>query len=159
MPQATPATSVATWIEEALFEHATGSGVTYRTDAPVPGHPPAPLRGPKPMEMLLGAAAGCSGADIVSVLAKMRLDLRSLRIRVEGERQEEHPRVYRRIRVIYEIDTDPIDPDKAWRAVELSATRYCGVLATLAATARVDYTLHCAGREFRGVLSDAPPTT
>lgn len=151
-------TSIATWVEEAIFEHAASSGVTYLTDAPIPGSPVRALRGPKPMEMLLGAAAGCTGADVISVLAKMRLALRSLRIRTEGERASEHPRVYRRVNLVYEVETEPVDPDKVWHAVELSTKKYCGVLATLAGRGDVTYTLLCAGREFQGALAGPSAT-
>lgn len=157
MADASTNTTLSTWIGEAIFEHAASSGATYLTDAPIPGSPERPLRGPKPMESLLGALAGCSGADVVSILAKMRLSLRSMRIRTDGERAAEHPRVYSRLRVTYEIETDPVDPEKVWHAVELSTKKYCGVMATLAARGEVTYTLLCGGREFQGTLDGGPP--
>jgi putative redox protein len=148
-------TSEAVWIGGATFEQTVGSGSVCHTDAPVEGSAGQPLRGPKPMEMLLAGAAGCTGADVVSLLKKMRLTLRTMKIHVEGERADEHPRVFRRTRVVYEIETDPVDAAKVQRAVELSVNRYCCVLATLAATGPVTYRLHYAGEVIEGRL-DGP---
>jgi putative redox protein len=150
-----PMTSLGTWQEGGRFEHLPGSGFTYVTDVLLEGDTERALRGPKPMELLLGAAAGCTGVDVVSILAKMRLSIRSLLVHVEGERAETHPRVFRRVRLIYEIETDPPDLEKVKRAVELSATRYCGALATLASTADVTYVLRHAGTETEGVVTSA----
>lgn len=157
MTQAVPVmTSEAVWIGGATFEHTVGSGSVCHTDAPLEGGAGQPLRGPKPMEMLLAGAAGCTGADVVSLLIKMRLTLRMMKIRVEGERTEDHPRVFRRTRVVYEIETDPVDAAKVQRAVELSANRYCCVLATLAATGVVTYVLRYAGEEIEGRAGGTP---
>jgi putative redox protein len=149
-------TSDSVWIGGATFEHTVGSGSVCHTDAPVEGGTGEPLRGPKPMEMLLAGAAGCTGADVVSLLKKMRLTLRSMKIRVEGERADEHPRVFRRTRVVYEIETDPVDAVKVQHAVELSANRYCCALATLAATGPVTYRLRYAGEEIEGRVGGTP---
>ncbi len=148
-------TSEAIWIGGAAFEHTVGSGPVCYTDAPLEGGAGGPLRGPKPMELLLAGAAGCTGADVVSLLKKMRLTLLTMKIRIEGERAEEHPRVFRRTRVVYEIETDPVDAAKVQHAVELSANRYCCALATLAATGPVTYLLRYAGEETHGRAGEA----
>ncbi len=150
-----PLRSVSTWKAAAVFEHEADSHVSYKTDARLEAFPRDSLEGPTPMELLLGALAGCTGIDLVSTLAKMRLELRSLRIAVEGEREEEHPRVFRKIRVTYDIETDPADPEKVLRAVELSAGKYCSVSAMLACRAGIEYTLRSAGREHHGVMHGA----
>jgi putative redox protein len=144
--------SISTWKGGVLFEHVPPSGVTYTTDARVDGFPKEKLEGPGPMEMLLGALAGCTGIDVVTILSKMRLELKSLRIEVDAERREGHPRVFRKIHVTYHVETEPEDLVKVQRAVDLSARKYCSVSGVLAASAEMTYTLRHAGKEIHGVM-------
>jgi putative redox protein len=136
----------------ACFEHRVDGGGAYLTDAPQEAAPDAPLRGPKPMELLLGAAAGCTGVDLVQILGKMRLTPTRLEITVDGARADEHPRVFREVRISYEIETTPVDRRKVERAVALSATKYCAASATLASAGRVTYRLCYDGIESEGVI-------
>src|SRR4051812_39210099 len=55
--------------------------------------------GPRPMEMLLVALAGCSGVGMRSLLKKMRQDVTDYEIRVHGERAEQDPKVFTTIQV------------------------------------------------------------
>ena len=95
--------------------------------------------GPSPMITLLLAAAGCSGADVVSILKKMRVDLRSLVIDVSGTRREEEPRRYTAIRFRFQMSGGGLDEARAERAVQLSVEKYCSVIATLAPDTAVEY--------------------
>jgi putative redox protein len=96
---------------------------------------------PGPMLTLLAAAAACSGADVVSILEKMRVTLRELRIEVTGERREEHPRRYTAIHLDYHLRGDGLDEDRARRAIDLSIEKYCSVIHSLAADIRVTHGL------------------
>lgn len=91
------------------------------------------------MITLLLAAAGCSGADVVSILKKMRVDLRSLVIDVSGTRREEEPRRYTAIRFRFQMAGDGLDQVKAERAVQLSVEKYCSVVASLAPDTVVEH--------------------
>jgi putative redox protein len=147
--------STSNWLGAGAFEHSADSGLRFVTDARLPAYESAELRGPTPMEMLLGAAAGCTGLDIVGILAKMRLAITGLKIAAEGERRDEHPRAFRRIHLTYEIETEPPDPEQIRRAVELSVAKYCSVTATLAAAATMSYTLRCHGEQYEGTIPRA----
>ncbi len=88
--------------------------------------------GPRPKPLLLAALAGCSGMDVVSILAKMREPVSWFDIRVEGELAEEHPKRYTAIEVVYRFKAaDGLDHAKVEKAVALSQDKYCGVSATL----------------------------
>ncbi|HEX3275037.1 MAG TPA: OsmC family protein [Gemmatimonadales bacterium] len=87
---------------------------------------------PGPMLTLLLAAASCSGADVVSILAKMRVTLHELRIEASGVRREQEPRRYVSLHLAYFLRGDGLDPAKAGRAIELSVTKYCSVIHSLA---------------------------
>ena len=67
---------------------------------------------PTPMELLLIALGGCTGADVISILQKKRLRVTAYEIEVRGERRAEHPR-------------------------KLSETKYCSVSAMLAVAAKI----------------------
>jgi putative redox protein len=109
-----------------------------------PGGPQATIDGdnttaPGPMLTLLLAAASCTGADVVVILEKMRITLRELRIEASGVRREQEPRRYTGIHLEYHLRGDGLDEGKARRAIDLSITKYCSVVNSLAPDIRVTY--------------------
>jgi putative redox protein len=88
--------------------------------------------GPSPMITLLLAAAGCSGSDVVAILEKMRVRLRRCDVEVRGTRRDEDPRRYVALRFTFTLAGEGLDRAKAERAVDLSLTKYCSVVASLA---------------------------
>ncbi len=111
-----------------------------------PGGPAITIDGdnavaPGPMLTLLLAAAACTGADVVAILGKMRVTLRELRIDASGVRREEEPRRYTAIHLQYHIRGEGLDEAKARRAIELSITKYCSVVHSLAPDIRVTHGL------------------
>jgi putative redox protein len=85
-----------------------------------------------PVETLLLAAATCAASDVVLILKKMRVDLRTVAVEVNGTRREPEPRRYTAIRFSWRLGGTGLDQDKAQRAVDLSVEKYCSVLASLA---------------------------
>jgi len=90
------------------------------------------LEAPSPMDALLLALAGCTGADVVSILAKKRADLRAFRVEVVGERREEHPKRYTAITLTYHVTAPGLAREQALHAIELSLGKYCSVTHSLA---------------------------
>ena len=88
--------------------------------------------GSSPMELLLMALGGCTGMDIVSILAKMKESYAGFRVELSGERAEEHPHQFTRIYVDYYLTSDSVLTDNVAKAVRLSAEKYCSVGGTLA---------------------------
>jgi putative redox protein len=88
-------------------------------------------KGPRPKPFLLLALAGCTGMDVVSMLSKMRVELKGLSIKVESDIQDELPKAFESMKVIYTFRGDHLPMDKLERVVELSKDKYCGVSATL----------------------------
>ena len=95
------------------------------------------LSAPSPMELLLIALGGCTGADVVGILEKKRQRVTGYDVEVRAERRAEHPRIYTKIEVIHRIRGQAIDPKAVEHAVELSETKYCSVSAMLGATAEL----------------------
>lgn len=96
-------------------------------------------KGPRPKALLLSGLAGCTGMDVVSLLKKMRMDWASFNLEVEGQLTDEHPMVYRDIKIKYIFTGDSLDQKKIEKAVNLSQDRYCGVSAMLGKTAKIQH--------------------
>lgn len=92
---------------------------------------------PTPVELLLIALGGCSGADVQSILEKKRQRVTHYEIEVRGERRVEHPRIYTSIEVIHYLRGHDIDPKAVAHAIELSETKYCSVSAMLREAATI----------------------
>ncbi|MFC1554829.1 OsmC family protein [candidate division KSB1 bacterium] len=89
-------------------------------------------KGPTPMEVMLEAAACCSGMDIISILQKKRKEPEEFKIVVEGERAENHPKRFTSINITYILKKDGLTEKDAEQAVKLSVEKYCSVTASLA---------------------------
>ena len=83
------------------------------------------------MEMLVMGIAGCTGMDVVSILEKMRQPLSGLEVEVVGDRAQLHPKRLKAISIRYRFRGSGLAREKVERAVELSQTTYCSVLASL----------------------------
>lgn len=94
---------------------------------------------PSPVQALLLAGGSCTGIDVVLILEKMRIELRSLRVECRGERREAHPRRFESMHYTFIAAGEGLDKDKLERAVALSAEKYCSVLASLAPDIRVTH--------------------
>jgi putative redox protein len=90
-----------------------------------------------PLELLLIALGGCTGADVVSVLRKKREKVTGYKIEVRSERREEHPRSFRRFEVRHILKGKGISEKAVAQAIQLSTDKYCGVAATLRPTAGI----------------------
>jgi len=122
----------------------TGDGLKFRGGGTNPATPKIEMDGdnetsPCPMLALLLAAAGCSAADVVLILEKMRVTLADFSVEVEGVRRQDDPRRYDALHLRYRLKGESLDSDKAERAVSLSVTKYCSVLHSLAPDIAVSY--------------------
>lgn len=117
-----------TWEGKRRFTARTPDGREARFDTPEAygGENTAPT----PMEAVLHALAGCAAVDVVSILERMRQPAAGLRVEIEADRAENHPKVFTEIRMRF-IITGDVDQAKAERAVELSAENFCSVSAML----------------------------
>lgn len=108
-------TGVRTKDRVTLIETWNGHGMTAHSQPPDP-HESA---GPAPMDMLLAGLASCAAGTFFSVVYKMRLPIEQVRVRIEAERSEGHPKVWARIH--YELEAvGDIPQDRAERALEIT---------------------------------------
>jgi len=101
--------------------------------------------GSRPKELMLAAAAGCTGMDVVSILKKMRSEPEAINIRVEAEVTEEHPKHYSSMHIIYEFTGKDLDVEKLEKAVKLSQEQYCGVSAVYRKAMPITYEIRIIG--------------
>lgn len=85
----------------------------------------------RPMELIAIGLAGCTAMDVISILQKKRQEITSFEVIVNGERAEEHPRVFTHMEIEYRIGGVDIDEAAVERAIELSETKYCPAQAML----------------------------
>ena len=90
-----------------------------------------------PMELLLVGLAGCTAMDVISILEKKRQEVTAFEVRVQGERADEHPRVFKEITIEFMVTGRNVDALAVERAVELSSTKYCSAEAMLGKVAHI----------------------
>jgi len=119
------------------FEARTESGATLDIDgAPSVG---GQGLGARPMEVVLCALGGCSGIDVLSILAKQRQPVDGLVITIDGVRDPDAtPSLFRTIHVHFSL-TGGAEEDKVSRAVALSMEKYCSVARLLERTATISF--------------------
>ena len=122
------------WQERLIFRGGEPGGPTTVVDGDN-------ATAPSPMLTLLLAAGACTGADVVVILEKMRITLEELRIEISGERREAEPRRYTAIHFDFHLRGTGLDEAKARRAIDLSLTKYCSVVHSLAPDIRITHGL------------------
>jgi len=94
--------------------------------------------GPRPTEALLAAVCGCTGIDVIMILEKMQQPVKAYHMEISGERNDTEPRYFTSIHLKYVLKGD-LDEAKVARAIQLSATKYCGVMHSLKAEITTSY--------------------
>ena len=84
---------------------------------------------PTPMEIMLEALGSCAYLDVVSILRKKRKQVNDLRVFIEGERAKEHPKVFIKAHMIYELHSPDATLEDLNRALDISQEKYCSISA------------------------------
>jgi len=111
------------WSSELRFDAETKSG-HFLIDAD--GKEAA-----SPVTLLAAAAAGCAGADVVSILEKKRVKVTRCDIEARARRPAEYPRPFTELRLKFTLSGEGLTEAHALRSVELSVEKYCSVLLSL----------------------------
>lgn len=85
----------------------------------------------RPLELVAIGLAGCTGMDVISILKKKRQEITGFEVRVQAEQAKEHPMVFTRAVIEYEVTGRAVDEAALVRSIELSARRYCPVQGML----------------------------
>jgi putative redox protein len=94
----------------------------------------------KPMELLLIGLVGCTGMDVISILLKKRQQVTAFQVTAHAERAKEHPKVFTKVLLEYQVTGVDIDARAVERAIELSETKYCPAQAMLMHSVTINHT-------------------
>ena len=125
-----------TWKENMEFESDNPSGISLAMDAGEESGGEG--KGYRPKALMLSSLAGCSGLDVVSLLKKMHAEVAEFSIDITAELTEEHPKFYNKVKVDYHFSDTELQPKKIQKAVNLSVTKYCGVMEMFRQFAEVE---------------------
>ncbi len=129
------------WISGVAFESNNPSGIMVPIDGAqeIGGEG----KGYRPKALMLSALAGCSGIDIAMLIKKMRLEVDTFHIDVEGELTEENPKIYHKVDVVFHFFGAKLEAEKIEKVVNLSVEKYCGVMEMFrqfaTVTTRIEY--------------------
>lgn len=125
------------WVEGMAFMAESDSGHAVIMD----GAPDIGGRnlGPRPMEMMLMGAGGCTSIDVMMILQKSRQDVTDCQVELTAERAADHPKVFTRIHFHFIVKGRSLKPETVERAIQLSAMKYCSATIMLAKTAEVTH--------------------
>ena len=124
-----------TWDKDLIFVGRTNRGYEVEYDA-------QQQWGCSPTETLLLSVAGCMGIDMVSFLKKMKVEIKSYKMDIVGERNPTPPQYYTAIEMIIAVTGSGLTAKKVERAISLSQDKYCSVYHSLRKDmkVKVDYT-------------------
>ena len=111
-----------TFPETLQFIAETGSGHHIILDGP------ATNTGPKPIELVAVALAGCTAFDVATILrSKKHKRISAYEVSVEAEQQQFPPQVISKVRIHHSIKGVELDAKSVEDAIELSEMKYCSV--------------------------------
>ena len=124
------------WTEKSQFKSDNPSGYEFTMFDKSQDN--GDVVGFAPKALMLSSLAGCSGLDVVSLLEKMRAEVANFKIEVTAELTDEHPKFYNKVKVDYHFTDSELQPAKIQKAVNLSVTKYCGVMEMFRQFAEVE---------------------
>ena len=92
---------------------------------------------PRPMEVMLAGAGGCTAYDVVVILKKNGQEVTGCEVRLEAERAASDPKVFTRIHYHFKIRGRNLKPKLVEQAVRLTHEKYCSATAILGKTAEI----------------------
>ena len=92
---------------------------------------------PRPMEVMLAGAGGCTAYDVVLILKRGRHAVSGCQVKLSAERAAEDPKVFTRIHLHFTVTGRGLPHAAVARAIELSHERYCSATIMLAKTAEI----------------------
>ena len=92
---------------------------------------------PRPMEVLLAGAGGCTAYDVVVILKKNNQTVTACEVAMQAERAQSDPKVFTRIHYRFMVRGRNLKRSLVEQAVRLSHEKYCSATAMLAKTAEI----------------------
>ena len=84
--------------------------------------------GPKPIELLAAALAGCTAFDVATILHNKKHQLvTGYEVSVEAEQRQTPPQVFTNVRIHHAISGKAVEGQAVEEAIRLSESKYCSV--------------------------------
>ena len=115
------------YVEDELFQSRNEQNIFHKVDM----RPPEKKSGLTPMEMLLSALSSCIAVEVVSMIKKRRKTVDNLIITAEGDRNEEPPRYFKKIRLHFKLISPDANNEELAKATKLAEEKYCSVGSSL----------------------------
>lgn len=91
----------------------------------------------KPSDLLLISLASCSAYDVVEIIQKKKIDLKTMEIQVKAEQDEDPPWTFRQIRLLFKFSGRGLNDKAVKQAIDLAVNSYCSVAATISGKAEI----------------------
>jgi putative redox protein len=105
--------------------------------------------GPKPIELVATALAGCTAFDVITILRqKFHQKVTGYEVRVEADQAERPPQVFTTVRIHHVVTGFEIDSKAIEEAIRLSEEKYCSVGAMLKQAAKLETTYEIVAEAF-----------
>jgi putative redox protein len=101
---------------------------------------PAGNSGPKPIELVAIALAGCTAFDVINILRKKRQEVTGYEVKVEADQTPDPPQVFTKVRIHHIVTGVDIAENALQDAVHLSEEKYCSVGAMVKLSAQIETT-------------------
>jgi putative redox protein len=111
-----------TFPDSRQFMVETGSGHQIIIDEP------GSNTGPKPVELLAAALAGCTAFDVITILRqKKHKKVTAYEVTVRAEQRQLPPQVFTKVTIHHSVTGPDVDAQSVEEAIELSEKKYCSV--------------------------------
>jgi putative redox protein len=103
--------------------------------------------GPKPIELIAIALAGCTAFDVIGILRKKRQQVTRYEVTVEADQTPDPPQVFTKVRIHHIVSGVDIAEHALRDAIHLSETKYCSVGAMVKTSAEIESTYEIVSAE------------
>jgi len=111
--------------------------------------------GPKPIELVAVALAGCTGFDVITILCqKYHQKVTGYEVRVEADQAERPPQVFTAVRIHHVVSGYDIDSAAIEEAIRLSEEKYCSVGVMVKKSASVHTTYEIVAEKTEWLAAD-----
>ena len=117
------------------FLAETGSGHLLAMDGAADGG--GRNLAPRPMEVMLAGAGGCTAYDVMVILKKNGQEVSGCEVQLQAERAPADPKVFTKIHYKFVVRGRALKRNLVDQAVRLSHDKYCSATAILLKTAEI----------------------
>ncbi|MBZ5654400.1 MAG: OsmC family protein [Acidobacteriia bacterium] len=139
--------------QQRQFVAQTGSGHHLILDDAAGG------TGPKPIELVAVALAGCTAFDVITILRqKYHQKITGYEVQVEADQAERPPQVFTAVRIHHVVTGLDVDAAALEEAIRLSEEKYCSVGAMVQKTASLHTTYEIVAEQTEWMKAETRPS-